>query len=77
MVKKFGYEFYPSTANLEGLGATQLARAPLHGTQLTQEQQAATGARFQEAVVAVAAGLDMAAAVVEDGSEGLFPPIRS
>jgi hypothetical protein len=74
-----GYEFYRSTANPEGLGATQLAMAPFHGTQLTQEQQAATGAGFQEAAVAVAvaAGLDVAAAVAEDGSGGLLTPIRS
>jgi hypothetical protein len=76
-----GYEFYPSTANPKGLGATQLAMAPFHGTQMTQEQQAATGARFQEAAVAVAvavaARLDVEAAVAEDGSGGLLTPIRS
>jgi hypothetical protein len=78
-----GYEFYPSTANPKGLGTTQLAMAPFHGTQLTQEQQAATGARFQEAAVAVAvavavaARLDVEAAVAEDGSGGLLTPIRS
>ena len=63
--------------NPEVISATQLGGAPLHGTQLTQEQQdAGSSAGFEEAAAVVEAGLDAAAAA--DGSGGCCPPdVRS
>ena len=63
--------------NPEVISATQLQGAPLHGTQLTQEQQdAVASAGFEEVAAVVEAGLDVAA-VVTDGSGGLLSPGRS